>query len=280
MMHYFDYALIKYMPSPMRGEVVNIGLVVFKTSSVDVRMLPVSYKAALLDGVTTESHIFRIKESFEDLAKFADSPKNAYQLLSSCSRSVLLSEKAYFGINSLNEYEEKVQGLLTSLVKPIAKKVHSTRPPRLFTQIKDSFKRMSLLGNSIEDIEKHKVIANFLLESSTGVTADFVLKNGIYHVSQVIDYGSGDYRNKYKETCLKTMGFIEGKKTLKETKGYLVFYATNGEEKDLIAQLNLAQQYSDDMFNMMSKEDSTRYFQIMSNLAGRQLQIEPPQRVH
>ena len=28
MMHYFDYALIKYMPNPKRGEIINIGLIV------------------------------------------------------------------------------------------------------------------------------------------------------------------------------------------------------------------------------------------------------------
>ena len=187
-----------------------------------------------------------------------------------------MSDKAYFSINTLNEYEEKIQSLLNILVKPIPKKTKTTKTPRLQAQIKETFQRMSLLGESAIDIENHKVIANFLLEESTGLTADFVLKNTIYHVSQVIDYSVSDQKTKYKETCLKTMGFIESKKILKNTKGYLVFFATNSEEKGLISQLNLAQQYSDDMFNMMSHEDAIRYYQTMSNLAGRHLQIGMP----
>lgn len=275
-MYYFDYAIIKYMPNPKRGEIINIGLIIFKPTTIDVRVLAVAHKAALLDGMTTDDNIFKIKDSFEELAKLANSPKNNYELITSCSKSIFLSDKAYFSINTLNEYEEKIQSLLNILVKPIPKKTKTTKTPRLQAQIKETFQRMSLLGESAIDIENHKVIANFLLEESTGLTADFVLKNTIYHVSQVIDYSVSDQKTKYKETCLKTMGFIESKKILKNTKGYLVFFATNSEEKGLISQLNLAQQYSDDMFNMMSHEDAIRYYQTMSNLAGRHLQIGMP----
>lgn len=49
----YDYSLIKYMPSLKRGEIVNIGLIVFNKSGIDTRMLSGAAKLRLLDGSST-----------------------------------------------------------------------------------------------------------------------------------------------------------------------------------------------------------------------------------
>lgn len=41
----FKYSIVKYMPDPKRGEVVNVGLVVFTEHKVDVRVLNASAKS-------------------------------------------------------------------------------------------------------------------------------------------------------------------------------------------------------------------------------------------
>ena len=105
MMHYFDYALIKYMPNPKRGEIINIGLIVFKPSGVDVRMLSAANKAALLDGTSTEHNLDLVKQSFESLALLVGAPEDRYTILTTANAAVFLSEKSYFSIQGLNEYE-------------------------------------------------------------------------------------------------------------------------------------------------------------------------------
>ena len=278
MMHYFDYALIKYMPNPKRGEIINIGLIVFKPSGVDVRMLSAANKAALLDGTSTEHNLDLVKQSFESLALLVDAPEDRYTILTTANAAVFLSEKSYFSIQGLNEYELKVRQLFNNLVKPVVRIDNAPRTSRFNADIKNVFKRMDLLATSVDEIENHKVVSNFLLEDSTGLIADFVLKNGRFHVSQAVDFNVHDTKAKFKETCLKVMGFVEGKGVLNDPACYFIFAATAEKEREITRQLNLAAEYSQ-LFNFNSAEDKARYFQMMSHLAGRSLDIPRPPAV-
>ncbi|NQD59723.1 DUF3037 domain-containing protein, partial [Pseudomonas sp. CM25] len=34
----YDYSLIRYMPSPKRGEIVNIGILIYSSPRFDIRL--------------------------------------------------------------------------------------------------------------------------------------------------------------------------------------------------------------------------------------------------
>ena len=46
---FFKYAVLRAIPDPRRGEVVNIGLAIFHEQTVDVRMAPTLSKVLALD---------------------------------------------------------------------------------------------------------------------------------------------------------------------------------------------------------------------------------------
>lgn len=272
-MHFFDYAIIRYMPDPRRGEIINLGLAVFRPSGLDIRMVPAAVKSSLLDGASTLPDIQSVQESFLALAAMV-APEDRYALLASASRSVMLSEKATFGIERLDQYAGKVEDLFAMLVKPPVRRRPSTaKASRLYTSIRDTFRRMDLLGDTALDIDSHRVVPHYPLGDDTGMTADFLLKNGRFHLTQVVDFNVAHPSTKLKDTGLKLVGFMEGSKRLGDSVGYFVFDAPPEMESEVAPQLNLVQGYCHDMFNFRSEQDKLRYFGLMSRLAGREVDL-------
>jgi len=273
-MHWFDYYLIRYLPNPKRGEIVNIGLVVFRASGIDIRMLNSSTKARLLDGATNYDDIIAIEETFKEIAEYVDSPDEQYVMLKSFGSGVFISEKNSFAINEIGQYESKVGRLFNDLVKPFSATSRSLGHSRLQTLLRNRFKSMELLANDVSEISDHKVVANYPIDSGSGLTADFMIKNGKYHMSEVIDFNVNDIKAKFKETTMKLMTFVEGRKRLDSEMGcYFVYSASSEKEKEVISHLNLAEDYSDRSFNLESRQDEASYFQLISDITGTQFQL-------
>ncbi|WP_130931624.1 DUF3037 domain-containing protein [Pseudomonas sp. Sample_24] len=266
----FKYAVIKYMPDPKRGEIVNIGLVVFTDSKVDVRTLSASAKARILDGTSEPSDLDSLRSGLESIASWAKSPEQASQYLSAFGQSrTYLSSIDVFIIDDIHQYERRVSNLFNELVKPFSSKERVHRNSRLSTYLKNTFERMEILGKDSDDLSKHKIIHNYQLSDKTGFSADFLLKNGRFHITEAIDFNVNDTNSKFKETTMKVMTFMEGRKALGEDSArYFVYSASPSKEKEVVAHLNLAEEYSDKLFNIESKEEKTSYFTLMSELVG------------
>ena len=100
-MIWFDYSLLKYLPDPKRGEVINIGLIVFRNSGVDVRLLKNTTKVRVFDGVTSINELSRLKASIEDLCGKDVSAQVQHQRLkmqvSVCASAVRVKPKSGSG---------------------------------------------------------------------------------------------------------------------------------------------------------------------------------------
>lgn len=273
-MHWFDYSLIKYMPNPKRGEIVNLGIVVFRASGIDIRLLNASTKARILDGDTDYEDITSIEQTFREISELVQSPEEQYRLLKGFGSGVFISEKNSFSISGLGEYESKVNRLFNDLVKPFSSHVRSLGHSRFQTQLKHKFKSLNLLAEDVSGIAEHKVVANYPIDSGSGLTADFMIKNGKYHMSEVIDFNVNDVKAKFKETTLKVMTFVEGRKNLNEPVScYFVYKAGSNKEKEVISHLNLAEDYSDKTFNLSSRQDEANYFQMIREITGVELEL-------
>lgn len=267
----FQYSIVRYMPDLRRGEVVNIGLVVFLEDQLDIRLINNAAKLRMLDGNSGAEDIEKFKGFLQEIRSITESTKHAIEILQSFKSSTFLSETAEFFLDHINQYDDKVTSLFNILVKPFASKERSVRNTRILTQIKDQFESMDLLGKSAEDLSKHKLVYNYPLNEKTGFSADFLLKNGRYHITEVIDYNVNDLNSKFKETSMKVMAFMEGKKALGEdTASYFVYNASSSIEKEIYSHLNLASDYSDVLFNLNSRQDRNQYFEMISSLAGQE----------
>ena len=100
------------------------------------------------------------------------------------------------------------------------------------------------------------------------------MKNGKDNISEVIDYKVNDLNSKSKETTLKGITFIEDKKHLcAETGCYFGYSASSTIEQEIQAHLNLAEDYSEHIYNISSRSDERAYFDLIANLAGQSAPI-------
>lgn len=269
-MQSFKYSIVRYMPDPRRGEIVNVGLVVFLDEKLDVRLINNSAKIRIIDGSSGIEDLEKLKNFLEEIRGLAGSTDLSLEMIKSFHGPSFLSEPANFFLDHLSQYEDKVNSLFNTLVKPFASKERAVRNTRIHTQIKEQLESMDLLGKSNEDLSRHKMIYNYPINEKTGFTADFLLKNGRYHITEVIDYNVNDLNSKFKETSMKVMAFMEGKKALgNDTASYFVYSATSSIEKEIFSHLNLASDYSDVLFNIDRKQDRKNYYELVSSLAGQ-----------
>jgi hypothetical protein len=267
-MIWFNYALIRYTPNVKRGETINVGLVVFKETGIDVRVLASTAKVRMIDGASSQADIDKLKESMQRLTQKVSSPDEQYQLLSSFNSGLFLSNKAQFALDELRQYDDKVTKLFSDLVKPFASKEAVIHAARLTTELKNKFSALNLLAKDTSELSQHKVVHNYLLSEKTGLYADFLLKNGIYHLSEVVDFNFNDTQAKFKETSLKAMTFDAGKKALSEPVNcYFVYSASAQKESEITHHLNLVEDYCDKMFNMDSRDDRYNYLTMITELA-------------
>ncbi|CAI8818902.1 DUF3037 domain-containing protein [Pseudomonas sp. IT-P100] len=269
----FKYSIVKYMPDPKRGEVVNVGLVVFTEQKVDVRVLNASAKVRVIDGTSSVADLDSLKKGLESIAAWATNSEQAISFLKTFdSSNSFMGEISYFIIDDINQYEKRVSNLFNELVKPYASKEKTVRSSRIHTYVKNIFEGMDMLGKDYDDLSRHKVVHNYPLSDKSGFTADFLLKNGKFHITEAIDFNLNDPSAKFKETTMKVMTFMEGRKFLGDDSArYFVYSASASREKDVLPHINLAEEYSDRIFNLESKAEHTEYFNLMSSLVGRDL---------
>lgn len=270
----YDYSLIRYMPSQKRGEVVNIGIIVFNRSSIDLRILSGAAKLRLLDGASSIDDISEFEFILDEAKKICKTSDEIINFLGMFKSAFKLSAKAKFSIDHEGQYESQLTRLFNDLVKPFSTRDAIKKTSRIQTLMKHKFEALNLLAKSAEELSYHKVVQNYNFSDKSGFSADFLLKNGKFHISEVIDYNVNDLSAKFKETTLKVMTFMEGKKHLGQDSGcYFVYSASGSIEKEIQPHLNLAEDYSSSIFNIASKQEEKTYFDLMSKLAGLEAPI-------
>lgn len=273
-MLWFDYSIIKYLPDPKRGELINIGLIVYRHSGPDIRLLSNVAKIRMFDGSTTYSELNRLTGSLKSICGVDREASEQHQRLQALATGLIIGELSSFSIPNIGEYEKTVSRIFDSLIKP-----YSTREPvkantRFFTRTKNEFRRLKILANDLGEINSHKIVPHYPIDSNSGLEADFMLKNGKYHMSELIDFNVVDTQQKFKETSLKAMTFVTGRRLLQQDMGcYFVYSASASKDREIISHLNLAEDNCDKMFNLDSADEKASYFQLLSEIIGNELPI-------
>lgn len=273
-MIWFDYSVLKYSPDKVRGEVINIGLVVFKPDGVDVRLLNTSHKPKMFDNNSNFESIQKLEHSIKSLCALVKDTDKQHAILKNLSSTIFVAGKSSFSIAHVSDYEKRVVGLFDKLVKPYSGRKPSVYNSRLHVTLRNQFKKLDLLAKEPSDIDDHKVVPHYAISGGSGLTVDFMLKNGKFHMTEAIDFDLNDPQAKFKETTMKIMTFIEGKRTISEDVGcYLVYNASAEREREITQHLNLAGDYSDKIYNVASTDEKAAYFELISNLAGTGLHM-------
>jgi hypothetical protein len=279
MAHSFEYAVLRVVPDPRRGECVNIGLAVFLADGVDVRVLPSLAKVTALNGDVDVSSLRELPRVVQEATSGLRDTSSRHLMLRNLG-VVSVTELGVFDLGA-QDYERVVDRLMKKLVTPVpATRISIPASTRITTNLKSKFRAHKILGIAETDIAKHLVVPNYPIDAEEGLYADFVVKNGAYHVTETADMRAGSASNidRTKIASLTAIKLHKAKENFgKRTKRFVVYAAKSSG--GVQQQINLMGDYSEYIFNLHSKSEMAEYMEhIMAAASATHSAVVPLER--
>lgn len=204
----YHYVVLRLAPDQMRGEVINVGVALFPTDE-DARVVTMATLNKL-----------RAIDATWDTQRLAAWTKSVQMVLAH-ERGIAAQTRALarfgfceadaVGMFIADTAEDVAKRLKAIRTTYIANKANEDRPKRekrtrLQTALREQFKKMHVLGNDADDIANHLVVANVPVPAHSELKNDFVYKNGVYRITQTIDYhvAPDSIHQKLTEACVKS----------------------------------------------------------------------------
>ncbi|MEY8768989.1 DUF3037 domain-containing protein [Erwinia sp. ACCC 02193] len=261
----YKYSLIRVTPNLEKGETINVGLIVYLDNDIDVRML---HSVSKLRAIDKSLDLNYLEELTGNLFKLS-STINDYKILPKLFRgSLSLSDFGMFTVDDAQGYEAKMNELMNRLVNP-HRKTYKRINKKIFFDIKEKFSRQGILGKFNEDILDHKVVANYPISTDEGLVADFLLKNGKYHLTETIDFRSENIKKQMGEAALSALTISKACEIYQNIDSFVIYAAeTTSQENSAKHQLNLLEKHTDKLINAFSHEDMKSYYEKMMDAAS------------
>jgi hypothetical protein len=268
MAHIYGYAIIRLMPFAHRGETLNVGVVVFG-DTLDVRF---SASPSLLEYFGVQSGT--LDWLAENLVSLDDSTSPVRDRANEIARfaGVQLSDIGWFSTDDDRQYELRISEIISEYVEKPKKTRARRTSSNLSRDLKKIFQGYQIFSSKIEDIDRHKVIANMPVGPSGKLHIDFLIRNGAYHATETIDFRKSEDAgpSELKNAALANVTFQHAREILggTETRCYLVYAASSLVETAVFPALEIARKNISDSFNLESREDKARYLDAILAAAG------------
>ena len=276
MAHIYNFSIIRVSPDPKRGELVNIGIVVFLRSKLDVRILPSLAKVNALHGELDLTQLHSLPIKLNSFVKGVKSVADRHNFIRRIGM-VELSDLGQFVADAGIEYEDRVDDLLTRLVKPtVAPREAGHQSSKLHSQVRSIIKDAKILGRNNSDIENHLIVQNFPISSDKGLYADFVGKNSKFYVTETLDFrvGRGLFGVKFNESAKSALVLREARQKFGDSRRILMYAASDQTQPQVKPHLNLLEEFTTDIFNFESANDRARYISTLTSAFGGVLPIK------
>jgi hypothetical protein len=269
MEHSYKYSVIRAIPDVRKGEVVNIGIVVFHPDSVDVRLAPSLNKLLALDAGVDIDQIRDLPSTLNQWTARFDSVEEKSEAIRR-SGMVTLSEIWTFRITPALNYENQISALMKALVLPRARDASALMSSnRISTTLREIFRSRDILGKEAEDIHKHLVVPNFPIDADENLYAEFALRNGSYWLTETADFrarSKGQLENT-RVASLAAIKLVKAKKRFRSGVRAFVVYASTSDA-EVAGQLNLLSDYADELVDVENRRALARYAQQILDVAG------------
>ena len=274
MAHCYKFAIIRLSPDEQRGEALNVGLVVFKDDSLDVRVTKRIEKIRALSSSLDVEDLRELVEglhSIDEKLRYsgADTLEVRLEMLSRLG-PISLSGVGTFSSNSINDYEERISSIFRAMIEP-EPLVGRARTKRsgLLTQMKSQFRQERVLAKKDENINSHRIISAFALDE--GLTADLVLKNGKMHVVEPVDVSNEEDTLRKAISDIAVSALILERARMKfgekKTKSRLVYNASSALERVALPSLEAAAHQGAELINWASDDERRKFVQTLTSLA-------------
>lgn len=271
MAHWYNFVVARLAAHPLRNERLNIGIVVFNSSMIDVRPARNLDKIRAISGALD---VDGVRSALLSLERFNPEEVGGeilvlHDALRSCS-PFELSELGEFEAHSLTSYEQAISRILAQLVEPEPAPIRKAlRRSRLLTSVKSALKQKRVLARKGEDLSAHRVVPGWQL--AEGLSADLVLKNGAMHVIETVDAASDEVsvRKLVSDIAVSALVLEQARMTFGEgaTKSRLVYQASVTNEMVAKPSLLAAEHQGAQLINWASEIDRISLIKEIASLA-------------
>lgn len=265
----YKYAIIRIVPDAVRNEQFNLGIIIFHSEKVHVELYEKSQLLRALgikmDSISWLSHFL---PSIDDPALTMEERWHNLQNRPGFS----LSELSWFSADTPELYKIRLDRIRVDFIDRPNTKKSPSKPPTLIKQLKSEFAKYDLVSSNHNDINNHKIIANVPVGPSGKLQVDFLIKNGVFHATETVDFKAvQDFGTRQlKETALAAVTFDFAREELgpTTTKCYFAFAAPRSIEMLIKPAIQIVENHADEMFNLESLDDKNRYIDLMVDAAG------------
>lgn len=269
----YNFSVVQFAANAPRNERLNIGIVVLSDEQLDVRLPRTLHKVHAISQALDESAVRGAAGNLAHLYQLADSASSLEDRLQhlreiSPFRFSLLGQ---FFANSPHAYEAEVDRLIKSLVdpEPAIAKSKDKKPSPLAVLLRKAFRQERILASKDEDLSHHRVVTNLAL--AEGFSADFVLKNGAFHVIETVD-ATGENLSAKKvvsDVAVSALTIEQAKIKFGEpcTQARLVYQANSDTESAAQSALLAAEHQGIELINWASGDDQRKLLVTIASLA-------------
>jgi hypothetical protein len=203
----YHYAVLRLAPDKLRGEIINVGVMLFVPEGAP-RVIPMA-PLNKLQAVDADWDTSRLAQWFDNIESIIGGEKSPSAILRHLSAFGFCNPEAtgFFSADSPEDVQRELTEIRTAYVsnKALAQRRPQAKRTRLQTAMRRKFEHMRVLGKDASDMDKHLVVPNMPVPDFPELHTDFIYKNGVYRVTQTLDYNvsAGSVHNKLQEACVK-----------------------------------------------------------------------------
>lgn len=261
----YHYVVLRLKTNDLRNEIINVGIVLFDESlkPTVITMAPLNK----LRAIDTSWDAARLSQWTKRVHDVVEMESDAKALLATLDRFGYCDQKAIgmFMASSQREVAENIAEIKRLYVanKSGAERQQKEKKSKLQILLKEQFELRDVLGKTVDDLEKHLVVPNVQVPEHPSLKSDFVFKNGVYRITQTIDYNvePDSLHNKLTEACVKITSadfavnkYGENTKKLAVIDVPQVYLGTVDAHIDLLIKKNF------EIFNFSDHSSMTDYF--------------------
>jgi hypothetical protein len=272
MAHIFNFAILEAVPDARRGERVNVGMIIFLPDRVDIRLSEVGKLRALKEG-SWDDYLADVRSQLMRSFVIGESPAQFLQRAALIDRVVRFSDVSWFSIDHPEHFEGRVRSILTALVTR-AKGVIREKVTRINAEIARTFKASKVLATPKDSLtEDRKVFRNYVISKEEELKADFILKNGVFHVTVTLDLRRASVP--VGSAALKAITLDKSSNALAGGVRKIAVYAAPSGATQFRPHVGILTDYADHIFNWLDPDQRTSYtrstYDAISGSAGYQL---------
>lgn len=272
-MNTYHFSVLRLSSDKTRGEVINVGVVLFSPDEAPrVIMMATLNKLRALDVTWTSQ---KLAAWSSNIAAILASQRGIRAQVSALARFGFCEADAVgmFIAESPEELAKKVGAIKRTYV---ANRAHDEQQPRekrtrLQTALRNQFSKMHVLGHTADDVANHLVVPNLPVPDHPELKSDFVYKNGVYRITQTIDYNvaADGLHQKLQEACVKgTAAGLAARAYGPSTKRYVVVDIPEPFKDATDAHIDLLIAQGFEVFQFNDSASMREYLQVAAPLGS------------